>query len=267
MENTQSEIVESLDSLKELNSKLLAQIDELRKENVNVKAENAKLKQALEEHESRFTNLERRDEEKSNTLAKLEYDVSLIKEESLQDNNTTSVSKEIPVSSETYQESIQKTSFSSENPTTEVSISDEETKSRVSNSSIPLESSIDSKKILEAEISEEAKKMSLPESERNQVINKLTMRFTDSPKLDKDYSIDKEGEHQSDSYWIFGSRCPICRGNHMSLQEPGISIDEVLEAYPENSKPIQELKTQRFTSPIPWNKALIFPNKNIAVEA
>nr|CAG8649592.1 15754_t:CDS:2 [Entrophospora candida] len=545
MENTQSEIVESLDSLKELNSKLLAQIDELRKENVNVKAENAKLKQALEEHESRFTNLERRDEEKSNTLAKLEYDVSLIKEESLQDNNTTSVSKEIPVSSETCQpirtdpksledkkiddfldltekgrvsnmmkernrekrfrdqESIQKTSFSSENPTTEVrsaishkiisqdtipseiakipynqkveqclrdefsvcvksdnsvfdiyipefsleaiirgsgkitaqnivdvfivamktrqkeilcwycyyklyedriedikrinniddqkartlvyneiklllpditdinlrqrtfkakkiyilfmgvgidrirqvSISDEETKSRVSNSSIPLESSIDSKKILEAEISEEAKKMSLPESEvsisalsenvspeklpesqvsisseskkvsgtelsippsntlprlfpfkkmlskeeRNQVINKLTMRFTDSPKLDKDYSIDKEGEHQSDSYWIFGSRCPICRGNHMSLQgnwwfdnrskniyyylhctnlkEPGISIDEVLEAYPENSKPIQELKTQRFTSPIPWNKALIFPNKNIAVEA
>ncbi|CAJ0913418.1 16177_t:CDS:2, partial [Entrophospora sp. SA101] len=68
----------------------------------------------LEEHESRFTNLEqrdkeksntiakleRRDEEKSNTLAKLEYDVSLIKEESLQDNNTTSVSEEIPVSSE-----------------------------------------------------------------------------------------------------------------------------------------------------------------------
>nr|CAG8681879.1 9644_t:CDS:2 [Entrophospora candida] len=119
MENTQSEIVESLDSLKELNSKLLAQNDELRKENVKVKAENAKLKQALEEHESRFTNLEQRDKEKSNLIAKLEYDVSLIKEESLQDNNTTSVSEEIPVSSETYQESIQKTSFSSENPTTE----------------------------------------------------------------------------------------------------------------------------------------------------
>ncbi|CAH1770260.1 4689_t:CDS:2, partial [Entrophospora sp. SA101] len=171
----------------------------------------------------------------------------------------------------------------------------------ISDESIPLESSIDSKKLLEAEISEEAKKMSLPESElfpfkkmlskeeRNQVINKLTMRFSDSPKLDKDYSIDKEGEHQSDSYWIFGSHCPICRENHMSLQgnwwfdnrskkiyyylhctnlkEPGIFIDEVLEAYPENSKPIQELKTQRFTSPIPWNNALIFPNKNIAVEA
>ncbi|CAJ0842252.1 7469_t:CDS:2, partial [Entrophospora sp. SA101] len=53
--------------------------------------------------------------------------------------------------------------------------------------------------------------------------------------------------------------CPICRENHMSLQEPGISIDEVLEAYTENSEPIQELKTQCFTSPIPWNNALKFP--------
>ncbi|CAJ0746461.1 17961_t:CDS:2 [Entrophospora sp. SA101] len=53
----------------------------------------------------------------------------------------------------------------------------------------------------------------------------------------------------------------------MSLQEPGISIDEVLEAYTENSEPIQELKTQCFTSPIPWNNALKFPNKTIAVEA
>ncbi|CAJ0760269.1 267_t:CDS:1, partial [Entrophospora sp. SA101] len=48
---------------------------------------------------------------------------------------------------------------------------------------------------------------------------------------------------------------------------PGISIDEVLEAYTENSEPIQELKTQCFTSPIPWNNALKFPNKTIAVEA
>ncbi|CAJ0835961.1 13406_t:CDS:2, partial [Entrophospora sp. SA101] len=195
------------------------------------------------------------------------------------------VKLQIPDSSLDYSESQE--TFSNDISNTKVSISDE---------SIPLESSIDSKKLLEAEISEEAKKMSLPESEkmlskeeRNQVINKLTMRFSDSPKLDKDYSIDKEGEHQSDSYWIFGSHCPICRENHMSLQgnwwfdnrskkiyyylhctnlkEPGIFIDEVLEAYPENSKPIQELKTQRFTSPIPWNNALIFPNKNIAVEA
>ncbi|CAJ0865931.1 14562_t:CDS:2 [Entrophospora sp. SA101] len=30
----------------------------------------------------------------------------------------------------------------------------------------------------------------------------------------------------------------------------GISLDEVLDAYPENSEPIQELKTQCFTSPI-----------------
>ncbi|CAH1763975.1 1460_t:CDS:2 [Entrophospora sp. SA101] len=49
--------------------------------------------------------------------------------------------------------------------------------------------------------------------------------------------------------------------------KPGISIDEVLEAYTENSEPIQELKTQCFTSPIPWNNALKFPNKTIAVEA
>nr|CAG8463526.1 10920_t:CDS:2 [Entrophospora candida] len=49
-----------------------------------------------------------------------------------------------------------------------------------------------------------------------------------------------------------------------SKKRPGISIDEVLEAYPENSEPIQELKTQCFTSPIPWNNALKFPNKTIA---
>ncbi|CAJ0646226.1 13698_t:CDS:1, partial [Entrophospora sp. SA101] len=90
MENTQSEIVESSDLLKELNSKLVAEIDELRKENAKVKAENTKLKQALEEHESRFMNPEQRDKEKSNLIAKLEYDVSLIKEENLQDKNMNS---------------------------------------------------------------------------------------------------------------------------------------------------------------------------------
>nr|CAG8607061.1 7193_t:CDS:2 [Entrophospora candida] len=77
------------------------------------------------------------------------------------------------------------------------------------------------------------------------------------------HSVDKEDEHQSNTYWY----CPICRKNHMNLQEPGTSIDEVLEAYPENSEPIQELKTQCFTSPIPWNHALKFPNKTITVEA
>ncbi|CAG8817484.1 13031_t:CDS:1, partial [Racocetra fulgida] len=102
--------------------------------------------------------------------------------------------------------------------------------------------------------------------------------------MDKNNSIDTEGEHQTDSYWVLGSHCPLCRENHMSLQgkwwsdnqgnkfyylycdnikDPGIPFDEVLEAYPENSKLIQELKTQSFTLPIPWNNALKFLNKSI----
>ncbi len=47
-----------IDSLKEINSKLLAKITELKKENAEVKTENMKLKHALEEHEARFTSLE-----------------------------------------------------------------------------------------------------------------------------------------------------------------------------------------------------------------
>jgi FtsZ-binding cell division protein ZapB len=47
-----------IDSLKEINLKLLAKVTELKKENAKVKAENVKLKHALEEHEVRFTNLE-----------------------------------------------------------------------------------------------------------------------------------------------------------------------------------------------------------------
>ncbi|CAG8724402.1 10622_t:CDS:2 [Gigaspora margarita] len=108
------------------------------------------------------------------------------------------------------------------------------------------------------------KKM-LSKEKRKEVINKLTMYFTDSPKVDLYFSVDKEGEHQVDTYWVFGSHCPLCRENHMSLK--GIPFDEVLEAYPENSKLIQELKTQSFTLPIPWNNALKFPNKSITVEA
>ncbi|CAG8681897.1 11450_t:CDS:1 [Dentiscutata heterogama] len=54
---------------------------------------------------------------------------------------------------------------------------------------------------------------------RNPVINKLTSHFTDSPKLDKNYSIDTEGEHQTDSYWVLGPHCPLCRENHMSLDD------------------------------------------------
>ncbi|CAG8515505.1 13154_t:CDS:2 [Ambispora gerdemannii] len=110
------------------------------------------------------------------------------------------------------------------------------------------------------------KKMLLKEKFK-EVINKLTMHFTDSPKVDLYFSVDKEGGHQTDTYWVFDSHCSLCKENHMSLKDPGIPFDEVLEAYPENSKLIQELKTQFFTSPIPWNNALKFLNKSITVEA
>ncbi|CAG8805849.1 21492_t:CDS:2, partial [Gigaspora margarita] len=114
------------------------------------------------------------------------------------------------------------------------------------------------------------KKM-LSKEKRKEFINKLTMRFIDSPKVDLYCSVDKEGEYQTDTYWVFGSHCPLYRKNHMSLQEPEIPFDKVLEAYPDNSKLIQELKTQSFTLPISWNNALCeaghfvskFPNKSI----
>ncbi|CAG8793745.1 36343_t:CDS:2 [Gigaspora margarita] len=108
------------------------------------------------------------------------------------------------------------------------------------------------------------KKM-LSKKKHKEVINKLTTHFTDSPKLDLYFSIDKEGEHQSDTYWVLGSHCPLCRENHTSLK--GIPFDEVLEAYSENSELIQELKTHCFTLPIPWNNALRFLNKSIILEA
>src|SRR3954451_21381305 len=72
-----------IDSLREINSKLLAEITELRKENAEVKAENVKLKHALEEHEARFTNLEQRDKEKTNLIAKLDDDIKEIKQEQI----------------------------------------------------------------------------------------------------------------------------------------------------------------------------------------
>ena len=52
-----------IDSLQELNSKLLAEISELRKENSDVKAKNTKLKQATEanaELKIRFEELEKK---------------------------------------------------------------------------------------------------------------------------------------------------------------------------------------------------------------
>ncbi|CAG8592932.1 6334_t:CDS:2 [Diversispora eburnea] len=82
-------------------------------------------------------------------------------------------------------------------------------------------------------------KRKLSKEVRNQVINKLTTHFTDSQKLDKNSSIDTEGEHQTDSYWVLGSHCPLCRENHMSLNEPGIPLDDILKAYSGNSELVQ----------------------------
>ena len=70
-----------IDSLREINSKLLAEITELKKENAEVKAENVKLKHALEEHEAKFTNLEQKDKEKTILIAKLDDDIRKIKQE------------------------------------------------------------------------------------------------------------------------------------------------------------------------------------------
>src|SRR5688572_23600698 len=58
-----------------------------------------------------------------------------------------------------YNAHVIKPSSSNNVSNTKVSISDEETKSRVSNSLIPLESSINSKKLLEAEISRKPRKL------------------------------------------------------------------------------------------------------------
>ncbi|CAB4398851.1 unnamed protein product [Rhizophagus irregularis] len=100
-----------IDSLREVNSKLLAEITELRKENAEVKAENievksenAKLKHSLEEHEARFTNLEQKDKEKTNLIAKLDDDIKEIKQEQIAINHPvqdddTSIPKS-PINSE-----------------------------------------------------------------------------------------------------------------------------------------------------------------------
>jgi hypothetical protein len=105
-----------IDSLREVNSKLLVEITELRKENaevkaenIEVKAENAKLKHALEEHEARFTNLEQRDKEKTTLIAKLDDDIREIKQEQNAVNilaqSNTSIPKS-PMHSITSQSSI-----------------------------------------------------------------------------------------------------------------------------------------------------------------
>ncbi|RHZ81256.1 hypothetical protein Glove_122g129 [Diversispora epigaea] len=78
----------TIDSLRELNSDLVHQIAELRKKFDEVEAENIKLKQDKEKIELRFVELEQKDKEKSILITKLQHDVSLIKEQSMQDKNT-----------------------------------------------------------------------------------------------------------------------------------------------------------------------------------
>ncbi|PKK62188.1 hypothetical protein RhiirC2_790728 [Rhizophagus irregularis] len=69
-----------INSLREINLKLLVKIIELKKENAEVKIENVKLKHALlEEHEARFTSLKQRDEEKA---TRLDDDIKEIKQSS-----------------------------------------------------------------------------------------------------------------------------------------------------------------------------------------
>src|SRR5690242_14625345 len=60
-----------LELLQELNSKLLAEIFELRKENAEVKAKNTKLKQAIEENvelKTRFEELEKKNKTDTGNL-------------------------------------------------------------------------------------------------------------------------------------------------------------------------------------------------------
>jgi regulator of replication initiation timing len=65
-----------LDSLKQRVVELLA-------ENAEIKAENAKLRQAMEENEARFVKLEQRDKEKAELIAELNCDVGKIKLEQI----------------------------------------------------------------------------------------------------------------------------------------------------------------------------------------
>ncbi|RIB09719.1 hypothetical protein C2G38_2044084 [Gigaspora rosea] len=80
-----------IDLLAEENSKLLAEISELRKENAEIKAENTKLKQDKEDIEARFAKPEQSDKEKTDLIAKLECDVSLIKQASVTSQSQTTL--------------------------------------------------------------------------------------------------------------------------------------------------------------------------------
>src|SRR4051812_4102459 len=62
---------------------LKQRVVELLAENAEVKAENAKLRQAMEENEARFVKLEQSDKEKAELIAELNCDVGKIKQEQI----------------------------------------------------------------------------------------------------------------------------------------------------------------------------------------
>ncbi|PKY59176.1 hypothetical protein RhiirA4_550285, partial [Rhizophagus irregularis] len=62
------------------NAEVKAKYIKVMDENAEVKAENAKFKCVLEEHEARFTRLEQRDKEKTNLIAKIDDDIKEIKQ-------------------------------------------------------------------------------------------------------------------------------------------------------------------------------------------
>ena len=122
-------------------------------------------------------------------------------------------------------------------------------------------------------------KKNLPKKMCEDVMNSVINQINVS-KLEVNFSIDREGEHQMDCYQIFGSGiCLICAKKHWYLEgkwwidsqgnkkyylicdnikEPGIPVDEELGVYSENTV---------LNQPIPWSYALRFPDKSIAVEA
>ena len=98
-----------LDLLRQCITELEAKNFELEAKYIEVMDENAKLRRALEEHEARFANLEQRDKEKTNLIAKLDDDIREIKQEqnavNISAQSNTSIPK-FPIHSITSQSSI-----------------------------------------------------------------------------------------------------------------------------------------------------------------
>ncbi|CAJ0844490.1 4043_t:CDS:2 [Entrophospora sp. SA101] len=96
MANTQSKVDElktrdSVSSLEEQNSKLVAEITELKREKAEFLAKEAE--QTLNDYEARFANLEQKDEEKTIHMAKIDDEIKEIKKSSI---NSTLTETENP---------------------------------------------------------------------------------------------------------------------------------------------------------------------------